>query len=237
VRRVLVTRPEPGAARTARRLEELGFTPVVLPLFETRSLFVDRGAIPEGCGAVAVTSANAILHAPTELIANLASTRCFAVGGGTAAAARAAGFLAVVEGPGDAEGLARTIIAEAATDTTVLYLCGHVRRPDFERLLASAGIAVRAVETYTTARTDDAANTAEALREPIDAVLLHSVTAAQAFAEMTKRAHFAEIFGNAEILCLSARIAAALDDKGLGKIRVAREPTEAALLSLLGQSG
>ena len=31
-KRVLVTRPEPGASQTARRLQELGFVPVKLPL-------------------------------------------------------------------------------------------------------------------------------------------------------------------------------------------------------------
>ncbi|RWD98328.1 MAG: uroporphyrinogen-III synthase, partial [Mesorhizobium sp.] len=30
--RVLVTRPEPGASRTARRLEAPGFQPILLPL-------------------------------------------------------------------------------------------------------------------------------------------------------------------------------------------------------------
>ncbi|TJX45058.1 MAG: uroporphyrinogen-III synthase, partial [Mesorhizobium sp.] len=36
--RVLVTRPEPGASRTARKLEEMGFEPLLLPLTETVAL-------------------------------------------------------------------------------------------------------------------------------------------------------------------------------------------------------
>ncbi|RWD19075.1 MAG: uroporphyrinogen-III synthase, partial [Mesorhizobium sp.] len=36
--RVLVTRPEPGASRTAQRLEEMGFQPILLPLTETVAL-------------------------------------------------------------------------------------------------------------------------------------------------------------------------------------------------------
>ena len=63
--RVLVTRPEPGATMTARKLELMGFRPVKLPLQEIRPLAVPRGAVPEGIAAVAVTSANAIRHAPT----------------------------------------------------------------------------------------------------------------------------------------------------------------------------
>ena len=34
MKRVLVTRPEPGASRTAARLEADGFAPIVLPLTE-----------------------------------------------------------------------------------------------------------------------------------------------------------------------------------------------------------
>src|SRR5882757_8304646 len=73
--RVLVTRPEPGASRTAIRLEAQGFQPVLLPLTETVMLPVETKTI-SGVVAVAVTSANAVRHAPKELIAALAALPC-----------------------------------------------------------------------------------------------------------------------------------------------------------------
>ncbi|TIX52492.1 MAG: uroporphyrinogen-III synthase, partial [Mesorhizobium sp.] len=43
--RVLVTRPEPGASRTAQRLLDQGFQPILLPLTETVALPVDADGV------------------------------------------------------------------------------------------------------------------------------------------------------------------------------------------------
>src|SRR5262245_13133093 len=100
--RVLVTRPEPGASRTARRLAEQGFEPVVLPLTEIRALPSDHFPDAANVDAVAVTSANAIRHAPRPLISTLAGKPVFAIGGETARAVKNAGFATVFEGRGNA---------------------------------------------------------------------------------------------------------------------------------------
>src|SRR5687767_7485784 len=97
-RRVLVTRPEPGASETAQRLEALDFMPLKLPLHEIKPLSVNAAVIPTRVAAVAVTSANAIRHAPGELLERLLSVPCFAVGEATATTARAARFSNVTEG-------------------------------------------------------------------------------------------------------------------------------------------
>src|SRR3954468_16736309 len=77
--RVLVTRPQPGASRTMRRLRELGFEPLLLPLTETVGLPVGADAASDNAVAVAATSANAVRHAPKELIGALAALPCHAV--------------------------------------------------------------------------------------------------------------------------------------------------------------
>ena len=56
--RVLVTRPQPSASRTAGLLEARGFQPILLPLTETVALTVEANA--GNAIAVAVTSANAV---------------------------------------------------------------------------------------------------------------------------------------------------------------------------------
>mgnify|MGYP000900718465 CR=1 FL=1 len=50
--RVLVTRPEPGACRTAAKLRTFGFDPVILPLSRTRPLAVPEEAVPADAVAV-----------------------------------------------------------------------------------------------------------------------------------------------------------------------------------------
>lgn len=132
MRRVLVTRPEPGASATARALRSAGFDPVVLPLTEIRPLPIPETFFPV-VDAVALTSANAIRHAPDRLLAEIRTVPVHAVGATSARAAREAGFADVTAGPGDAVGLASAMSQTLAPGSTVLYLCGKVRKPEFEQ--------------------------------------------------------------------------------------------------------
>ncbi|MGO4641032.1 uroporphyrinogen-III synthase [Mesorhizobium sp. 2RAF45] len=230
--RVLVTRPEPGASRTARRLQERGFQPVVLPLTETVALPGDAGFVTGD--AVAVTSANAVRHTANEVIAALAALPCHAVGARTAEAARKMGFSSVIEGSGDAEALADAIAA-ALPGKAITYLCGRVRFPMFEQRLEAAGVRVRAVETYDTLPVPYSDETILALLsgQSVDAVLLYSAKAAVAMQALSKRPALQEAFEKIQVFALSARIAAAFGD-GAGKtIRIAARPDEEALLALL----
>jgi len=230
--RVLVTRPEPGASRTARRLQQAGFQPIVLPLTETVALPVDAEFVPGD--AVAVTSANAVRHASNEVIAALAALPCHAVGARTAEAARKKGFFSVLEGSGDAEALADSI-AMALPGKAITYLCGRVRFPVFEQRLEAAGVQVRAVETYDTLPVPYSDETILALlsSQPVDAVLLYSAKAAAAMQALTKRPALQEAFEKTMFFALSARIAAAFDDGAGTAIRIAAQPDEEALLALL----
>ncbi|MER8577247.1 uroporphyrinogen-III synthase [Mesorhizobium sp. M1423] len=232
--RVLVTRPEPGASRTARRLADAGFQAILLPLTETVALPVDAVAVADTAAAVAVTSANAIRHAPKEVIAALAGLPCHAVGRKTAEAARAAGFLSVSEGPGNAEALADAL-AGGYAGQTIVYLCGRVRFPGFEERLQAAGAQVRAVETYDTVVLDysDEAVLARLSAQPVEAVLLYSAKTATAMQALAGRPALRGFFEETRFFALSGRIAAALDDAAGERIRIAPEPSEDALLGLL----
>lgn len=235
--RVLVTRPEPGASRTARRLADAGFQPILLPLTETVALAVDAGAVADAAAAVAVTSANAVRHAPKEVIAALAGLPCHAVGRKTAEAARAAGFLSVSEGPGNAEALADAL-AGGFAGQTIVYLCGRVRFPGFEERLLASGVQVRAVETYDTVVLDysDEAVLARLSARPVEAVLLYSAKAATAMQALASRPVLRDHFQDTRFFALSGRIAAALGDVAGERIRIAPEPSEDALLGLLQAS-
>ena len=87
--RVLITRPQPGAAETADRLRALGHEPVVAPLFEVRAKeWSPPAAMPE---AVMLTSAAAAREGGPAMAPYL-GLPCFCVGARTAAAAQDAGF-------------------------------------------------------------------------------------------------------------------------------------------------
>ena len=185
-----------------------------------------------GDTAVAITSANALRHAPKDLLAALRDLPCFVVGGTTAAQARKAGFANVREGPGTAEGLASDVIADAATHA-VLLLCGRVRLSNVEQRLAEAGIAVRALETYDTLPVRYAPKALSALlgKEPIDAVLLYSGGAAASL--LRRQWPQGDTFATTKFLCLSQRVADRLGSVDGRHILVAEEPTEDALFARL----
>ena len=232
--RVLVTRPEPGAAATARRLEACGFVPLLLPLSRIEALPVEASGIPADVAAVAVTSANALRHLPGDVAAALADRPCFCVGDATAEAARSAGFSRVVTGPGDAGTLAATI-AQAGISGPLLYLAGRLRRPDLEDSLVAAGIAVTALDVYDTLPLRHPIATVAALfgGRPVEAALVYSSVAAEALAELTAEPTLAEHFERTRFFCMSKRIAGVLGSAGRHAISCAAEPTEDALIALL----
>ncbi|WP_027144598.1 uroporphyrinogen-III synthase [Mesorhizobium sp. WSM3626] len=232
--RVLVTRPEPGASRTARKLEEMGFEPLLLPLTETTALPVDAKAVPNDVAAVAITSANAMRHTPGDLMAVLSNLPCHAVGKRTAEAAREAGFLSVIEGPGDAEALAAGM-GIAFSGKAIVYLCGRVRFPAFEQKLKAAHVQVHAVETYDTIAVSysDEAILPLIAGQSVDAVLLYSAKAAAAMQVLASRPALQKVFEKTRVFVLSARIAAAFGDSAGKAIRVAARSDEEALLALL----
>lgn len=229
--RVLVTRPEPGASRTAERLAEAGFEPVMMPLTRIVPL---AAAVPEAGAfdAVAATSANALRHAPEELLAAIRALPCFAVGSETARMARERGFAATRQGGGDAQALAAAVRQAEPPVGRLLYLCGRVRRPLFEEALAQAGIAVTAVETYDTQPVEhDAEDIRAWIRSrPLDAVLVYSAEAADALAHLFGPPGSAS--GRPVFVAISQRVAAILARAGLATA-IAAEPDEASMLSCL----
>jgi uroporphyrinogen-III synthase len=233
--RVLITRPEPGAAATAKRLEILGFEAICLPLTEIRPTFAE---MPEGRAfdAVAMPSANAIRHAQPSLLCALVGLPAFAVGRATAEAATEAGFRDPTVGPGDGLGLATLMAGRFAPGARVVYLCGRVRTSNFEETLHAAGIEVTPVETYDTVVLDysDMELTEALGGEAFDAVLLYSRLAAQSLAELTDRSVILSLLGRASFICMSERVAAPVIPIGKERIHIAAEPEEEAMLARLG---
>jgi len=233
MRRVLVTRPEPGASATAQALRSAGFEPVVLPLTGIRPLEIAETSLP-AFDAIALTSTNAIRHIPEWLRTSILTVPVHAVGAASAQAAREAGFANVIAGPGDAAGLASAISQTLAPGSTVLYLCGKVRKPEFELELRSRGIRAVPVETYDTVPTD----LADADMRKLDAgalfaALVHSAEAAKALALLAKRPAAAHAFEGAHLVAISRRAAVPVEAVFADRIVVAREPTDAAMIGAL----
>lgn len=236
---VLVTRPEPGASATAEALRKAGFDPVIASLTDILPLPVDDRIDIGKVDAVAVTSANAIRHAPQQLLARLAELPLFAVGDATAEAARCAGFREVVTGQGDAARLAPLVLERLRAGSTVLYLCGRLRRPDFEQALQFGNVKTVALETYDTHRRTSESGLAKDFQaaSPLFAVLVHSSEASSALRPLILEPAVTRLFAETFLVAISARAAAPLGKVFAGRILVALEPTDAAMISALEAAG
>ncbi len=205
--RLLILRPEPGASETADRARAMGLAPVVAPLFAIAGL-PGPPVDPAPFDAVLLTSANGARHAP----AGAAGLPCFAVGESTAAAARAAGFVAVRTGPGD--GAAAAAMMAAAGVKRALHLCGREHKA-----IEIPGISIERRSVYR----------AEALPhetfEGPAVALVHSARAGSRFAEL------AGARSAIRVAAISAAAAAAAGEGWAAKA-VAAAPRDQALLEL-----
>tara|TARA_R110002012_G_scaffold27229_7_gene87587 strand:- start:6209 stop:6973 length:765 start_codon:yes stop_codon:yes gene_type:complete len=249
--RVLVTRPQPGADRTAARLSQLGHEAVVMPLFEA-SVTASMDDLPTATeiGGLIATSARAFDMFGNQSVSEsgYSGITVYAVGAATAQAARDAGFAHVHEGGGTAEALLQELVCDLATvssgadrtcspdsATPLIYLAGVPRTPMIEAGLSAHQVSHRVVECYKMNKisySTDIVKT-DILSPAPDVVLIYSANAARAFCELASTGSFDEVIESAHFLCLSAPIAAELPLGWQPRVTVAKRPDKDSLLALL----
>ncbi|NVD40922.1 uroporphyrinogen-III synthase [Ensifer sp. HO-A22] len=237
--RLLVTRPQPAAETTARRLERMGHRSHLLPLAQAEHLpETARKALETPHAAIALTSAEAV-RVLAELEADLTPYKnkakpCFCVGEATARAARALGFTTVHTAGGNGKSLAELIAATPSrSERPLLYLAGSPRSKGFEATLRQLHIDHLTVECY---RMQPIAHPPDALIRllsagPPDAVLLYSHDTARRFAALLVDAGLEAGAFSPRYLCLSDAVAAALPEGA--PVEIAARPDEESLFSLL----
>lgn len=209
--RLLILRPEPGAAETAARARAKGFEPVVAPLFVVRCVAWEPPA--DEPDAILLTSANAARCAGFPL-----HRTCYAVGEATAEAARRSGASDVRTGPADGAAALEMMASDGIR--SALHLCGrdHVA-------LSHPAVRVERRIIYAAdslPRLPDAA--AQALADGALA-LLHSPRAAAVFAA------FVPDRSRTRVAAISRAAADAAGD-GWAVKDVAEAPRDEALLEL-----
>jgi uroporphyrinogen-III synthase len=234
--RILVTRPQPGAADTALALRTRGHEPIVAPLSELELLSkVDSKAGP--WTAILLTSANGLRG-----IASLAGSKewhdipVFAVGDVTAKAARDMGFAEVNSAAGNVSDLINLVAERLQPPARLLYLAGEERAGDLAGALRGRNFDVDLVVVYRflTARVLPEV-AAASLAGEIDAVLHFSRASTQAFLKAARNSELLEVaLIKPAHFCLSEHVAAPLREAGAAHIQVAAQPTENALLELCG---
>lgn len=233
--RLLVTRPEPDAQRTAEALRDRGHTVLVAPLMRIEAVADAR--IGDGpWAAILITSANAAhaIAAPERRRA-LRGVPVFAVGERSAQAMRDAGFADVVSADGGVGDLADLIAARMTRGACLLYLAGEQRSGDLAaKLRARKDFAVHTVIVYrAVAVAVLPASAAEALASGIEGVVHFSRRSAETYVSAARGADMLLSALKPAQFCLSAQIAEPLAAAGAGDIRVAARPAEAELIALI----
>ncbi|MFH5924769.1 uroporphyrinogen-III synthase [Roseomonas xinghualingensis] len=230
----LITRPEPGTAATAARVAVLGWEPVLAPALLLSSLPMEPA--PE---------ARVVLVPSAAVLPSLAAVcppdlPVLAVGEGTGAAARAAGFTDVIAAEGDAASLIVLAAARLDRDGPLLLPSGQGYGDELAAGLEAHGFRVIRREAYVAT---EAASLPEAA---IQALAVGRIRVALFFSPRTARATIslmrgAGLYGAAtriRALALSSRVAEALSgasgDIAWGGLDVAPRPDQDALLGLLG---
>jgi uroporphyrinogen-III synthase len=234
--RLLLTRPEPDAQRTAATLRQRGHTVIVAPLLRIESLSdADIGAGP--WTAILITSANAayaVAAHPRKKA--LAGVPVFAVGDRSAQAMRDSGFADVSSADGGVGDLARLVSERMTPGSSLLYLAGAERSGDLAAKLWTRNFVVQTTVVYravAAARLPPAAT--DALVRDIEGVLHFSRRTAEAYVSAARSGGLLESALRPAHFCLSAQIAEPLAEAGAITIHVAHRPLEAALIELLHQ--
>jgi uroporphyrinogen-III synthase len=229
VKRILITRPEPGATETARRVSALGLQPIVSPvLIITNSEFRP----PDHLAATVLTSRNAV----AACSAALHERPVFTVGAATSARAIEAGFRNVFNADGDAAALAKLIantISPAAG--SLFFPAGKGQGGDLVTSLRARGFRIlrRVAYRATSAPALPDAAIASLRLGQVASAMFFSGETSRHFVRLLREAELTETVRDVEAVSISERAAMALRTLPWRRIVVAGKPNQDAMLALL----
>jgi uroporphyrinogen-III synthase len=235
--RVLVTRPQSSARRTAVRLQALGHEPIMLPLTHAaHDPQAAQAALARPHRALAMTSAEAVraISALGPALAPYLSKPLFAVGKATAEAAEVEGFSNLHPGSGTGAGLAELVAGfPSGSNDPLLYLAGSPRSSSFEESLGARNVPLTVAEVYRMLPIayDEDALTIAFVRARPDAVMLYSRENARLFFRLA--ASFRSALQELLVLGISESILEAVPPHFRRKIKIAERPDEDGLFALL----
>jgi uroporphyrinogen-III synthase len=238
--RILITRPQAAAERTAAKLTARGYTPLIAPVL---TIVPSHEPAPLGdFDAVLATSINAFHNVDgldADGLASLLHLPLLAVGTRTAKAAAEHGFADVRDAKGDASALARLAATTFQPGAHLLVMAGRERTDDLEPALNAAGLKLSLWIRY-------AAETAQSWHPEIvdiikkgelDAVLHYSPRSAHACLALASQSGLQQQLRKARHITISLAVASVLNDSGMELVQVASQPDEIHMMRLLDIAG
>ncbi|MEM9841879.1 MAG: uroporphyrinogen-III synthase [Pseudomonadota bacterium] len=227
---IIVTRAEPGARETAKRLQDLGLRPIIASMLS----FHARREIPipaaEALSGIVFTSANGV-RAYADRGGDF-EPPAWCVGPATALAARQAGFATVKESAGDALDLARYIADQSApAEKPLLHIANKAAAGTLKSELERFGFGLIFAPIYEMKPASLLPQDVEdlILTDRPCVLLVHSAKGAQAFAALVK--HHA--LRRCALVAISNRAREPLDGLQCQPVAIAAHPNEDGLIDAL----
>jgi uroporphyrinogen-III synthase len=216
--RLWVTRTEPGATTTARRLADMGHQAVVRPVLAYRPL---DAAAPDLSDVAAIAFSSALgVTAFSDLTARR-DLPVFVTGRATAEVARRVGFDNVLSADGDLAEMA-LVITVAKPAGSILWACAAEPAGDLAALLG-AGFEVRRLPVYETIEAD------WSVPADVDGLLVASPKAGRLLAARLTKAEASRL----NLYAISAAAAAPLWRLPFASVATAARPSETEMLALI----
>lgn len=237
--RILITRPQPSAARFASILHQEKCETFIEPMAEcvafTRDEIAQQLAQHSPPQTLIITSSAAI-HSGCETLFP-PDLPVWAVGSASAAAAQQAGFLHVHAGDNDAAALAQRITQLVPKNTALLYLRAEEIAYDLANHLRRAGYLVEECVTYRmqprAALTDDLITAIR--KKQIHVATFFSAAAAQSWGRLVKQAALFDDCAGICAVAFSPQVAEALRAIGWKSLLICPEPKMDCMIKTLRQ--
>lgn len=235
---VIITRPEPGLAKTIKAVNALGWKAVSSPLF---SIQPESASLPDiqAVDLLVFTSAQAII--PTIQNYNscyhkvLFTIPVFTVGDNTAVKASAAGFKNVISAHGDAIALAELIIQKhKEKQKNILLPCGKGMGGILTNQLQNHGFHVFRREVYSIHPYSSLSDQviASIQQDQVNAILFFSEKTADLFLQLSLP-EFEPYFKSIRAIVMSPKIATVFQTHFWKSIEIAKQPDFQSILLLL----
>ena len=177
MKRIWITRTEPGASKLAKNLRSADICPIVTPLVEICAI---DSPIPEPMFDLAVfLSQHAVRHGS---VTRLRTRRYLAIGTGTHSALEAMDIQSEIAGFPSSEGLLKTINATTSKGSSILVVCGADGRSMLASRLKTLDFPVHVWHVYRRIRSSRLRN----IYASCETVELSSLTALKHFSRLTR---------------------------------------------------
>ncbi len=232
---VLITRAEPAASQTSKRIEQAGHDVIVLPLFEVSDL---KTQIPNAdYDGVIFTSKNAVEVLATREF-GFKNIPAYCVGEKTKQAAEALGFTKTHVANGGGAVLADLMGKMKLEGQTLLYPTTPDRSYDMQTALEPSGIKVKSIDIYqVNALIPDQQTFTQTFQKiSYGHIFTYSALSATHLTHILETTNLTNALKDCTLIGISKHAVKSLEQFEWKEILVARQPDETCMIELLNQS-